>query len=421
MVLPGGEWTNLIGVRLWLVSFLLLAACFLTYRPWNEFQAQQTVPILSEALRIADNVHQSGEFANPFGTLPTGYTAHIPPGYPFLAAFVFRILGEGSRGWIALKCLPVLALGVQIALLPWCSRVLGLGPWTGVIAGALVLLAKPLCSEQWEAHEAGLAILVLAGCLCYWSNQPPAIGLALLTGTLAGLTVCLQPAIAPVYLGWLLFIASRKGLRGWRALPLWAAPLLVCAPWIARNEVRLGTPWIRDNFGIELNVSFNDCAPFGFEQSQKQGCFGRFHPNQNLAEAIDVRRLGEVSYNQDRAKRAFSWIAQHPSRSITLIAQRTWYFWFPPIDRWPDYLRNRKQTRVLEILTLASIGGIWLSLKHRTPGLPILGILLASFPLVYYVIQFDPRYRYPILWVTCLEAAYFCTILWKRATAKHER
>jgi hypothetical protein len=80
--------------------------------------------------------------------------------------------------------------------------------------------------------------------------------------------------------------------------------------------------------GIELNVSFNDCAPFGFEQSQRQGCFGHFHPNQNLGEALAVRRLGEASYNQDRTRRAFSWIAQHPSRSGELVAERIWFFWF---------------------------------------------------------------------------------------------
>ena len=409
---------KLAGIRLWAVSLLLLLACFLTYRPWTEFEGHQSVPILSETLRIADNVYRSGEFANPFGPLPTGYTAHTAPGFPILASWVFRSFGEGNGGWIVLKCLPVLAFGLQLALLPWCSRILGFNSWTGVIAGVLALLVKPLCSEQWEAHEAGLAILILASLICCWTNSFTTVGVALLTGTVAGLTVCLQPVMALVYIGWLLFIARRTGLRSWRAIPLWAAPLLICAPWMVRNEVRLGTPWIRDDLGIELNVSFNDCAPYGFEQSQKQGCFGRFHPNQNLAEANEVRRLGEVSYNHQRERTAFEWIVQHPGRSVELVGQRIWHFWFPPIDRWPEYLRNSKQTRLLQTLTLASIGGLWLSLKYRLPGLPILGILLGLFPLVYYVVQFEPRYRYPILWVTCLEAAYFCTFLWKRATAK---
>src|SRR5262245_21479326 len=269
------DWVHPIGVRFVIVSIVLLSACFLTYRPWRGFEAQQSVPILSEPIRIADNLHRSGEFANPFGTLPTGYTAHIAPAYPILVFWLMRAFGRGAAGWIAFSCLPVLALGLQIALLPWSSRIFGFSPWTGVLASVFALLAKPLCSEQWEAHEAGLLVLVLAASVCYWYNRPPVLGVALLAGTVAGLAVCFQPAIAPAYLGWLFSIARRTGLRDWRTIPLWASPLLICSPWMVRNQLRLGTPWIRDNLGIELNVSFNDCAPFGFEQSQRQGCFGQ--------------------------------------------------------------------------------------------------------------------------------------------------
>ena len=367
------------------------------------------MPIISETTRIADNLYRSGEFANPFGTLPTGYTAHIAPAYPILLSWLLRVFGEGAEGWLALSCLPVLALGLQLALLPWCAPIFGFSPWTGILAGAFALLAKPLCSEQWEAQEAGLLILILAAAVCYWSNHSPVAAVALFTGLVAGLTICFQPAMAPAYLGWLLFIARRTGFGEWRAIPLWIAPLLVCAPWIVRNQLRLGTPALRDDLGIELNVSFNDCAPFGFEQSQRQGCFGQYHPNQNLAEALAVRHLGEALYNQDRMRKAFSWVAQHPRRSLGLVAERVWFFWFPPNDRWPEFLRNRKQNLIFQALTLASIGGLWLSRKRRLPGLPVLGLLLGLFPLVYYVVQFDPRYRYPILWVTWIEAAYFFT------------
>ena len=164
---------------------------------------------------------------------------------------------------------------------------------------------------------------------------------------------------------------------------------------------------MRDNLGIELYVSFNDCAPYGFEQSQKQGCFGRFHPNQNLAEALALRTMGEVSYNRDRMRRAFTWIAGHPSRANVLIAERTVAFWFPPNDRFPEYLRIRKRRLFFFwALTLASFAGVWLSLRCRIAGAPFLAALLVIYPLVYYIVQFDHRYRYPILWATWLAAAY---------------
>ncbi|HXP88273.1 MAG TPA: hypothetical protein VN841_26315 [Bryobacteraceae bacterium] len=413
----GLEWKHLAGARLWVVSLLLLAACFSNYRPWTQPTALQGVPIVSEAVRVADNLYRSGEFANPFGTLPTGYTALVPPGYPILVSGLFKLFGEGRGGWIVLSCLPVLALGLQMALLPWFSRILGYNPWTGVLAALFALLTKPLSYEQWEAHEAGLLTLVLAAAVCYWSKHSYTAGAAWMTGGLAGLTICFQPVIAPVYLGWMVLTAGRAILRNRRTIPLWAVPVLLCAPWMVRNELRLGTMWIRDGLGIELNVSFNDCAPFGFEQSQRQACFGRFHPNQNLEEALAVRRLGEAAYNRERMRNAFEWIVAHPGRAARLVAGRTWLFWFPSIDRWPEYLRNRQQSLIFWALTLATLGGVRLSLKHRTPGALVVGTLLALFPLVYYIVQFDPRYRYPILWVTWLEAAYFCAFLWERATA----
>jgi hypothetical protein len=39
----------------------------------------------------------------------------------------------------------------------------------------------------------------------------------------------------------------------------------------------------------------------------------------------------------------------------------------------------------------------------------VLVLWLVIFPLVYYLVQFETRYRYPILWLTWLLAAYFVT------------
>jgi hypothetical protein len=386
-------WNHLAGFRLWLVSLLLASVCLLKYAPW-QFDPSRTIPIPAEAIRVADNLYRAGEFADPFGTLPTGYTAHLAPGFPILVSALFRTFGDGAAGWTALGWLPILALSLQIGLFPSLAKMLGYSPWTGVIAAIFALLTKPITYEQWEAHEAGLLIFVLAALMCRRANP-------WLTGALAGLTICFQPIMALVYLAWV-FIADRR-----RMAPLLALPALICSPWALRNQLRLGTPRMQDNLGIELYVSFNDCAPYGFEQSQKQGCFARFHPNQNLAEALALRGMGEASYNRDRMRRAFTWIAVHPRRAGVLVAERTVAFWFPPNDRFPEYLRIRKRRLFFFwALTLMSFAGVWLSLRRRIVGAPFLAALLVIYPLVYYIVQFDHRYRYPILWPTWLAAAY---------------
>jgi hypothetical protein len=410
-------WKQLTGLRLASVSLLLMAASIVKYEPWSELHAQRGYPDHPEAVRVAHNLYQSGKFANPFVTVATGYTAHVAPGFSTLVCWLFKVFGDHTAGGIALAWLPILALSLQIALLPALAPMFGYNPWTGVCAGAFALLTKPDLYDQWEAHEAGLLILVLAALVSCWANGSRASGVAWLTGILAGLTICFQPIMAPVFAVWLL-LADRPLIRDRRAMPLWAIPILICAPWMLRNQLRLGTPWIRDDLGIELYVSFNDCAPYGFEQSQKQGCFGRFHPNQNLSEALALRSMGEARYNQERLRRAFVWMTRHPGHTAALVAKRTLAFWFPTNDRWPEYLRIRKRRLFFFwALTLASFGGALWSLKRRIPGGPILLTLLALFPLVYYVVQFDHRYRYPILWVTWLEAAYFCVILTERARA----
>lgn len=387
-------WNHLAGVRLWLVSLILMAACLVKYQPWSVLHAAHAITITGEAVRVAHNLYRAAEFADPFGTLPTGYTAHLAPGFPILVLALLKTFGDGAAGWIALGWLPILALSLQIALFPSLSNMLGYSPWTGVIAAIFALLTKPITYEQWEAHEAGLLIFVLAAVMCRRANP-------WLTGALAGLTICFQPIMALVYLTWV-FIGGRQ-----RIAPLLAVPALICSPWVLRNQLRLGTLRMRDNLGIELYVSFNDCAPYGFEQSQKQGCFGRFHPNQNLAEALALRGMGEASYNHDRMRRALTWIAGHPRWAGVLTAERIGAFWFPPNDRWPEYLRIRKpRLFFFWALTLTSFAGVWLSVRRCIAGAPFLAALLVLYPLVYYIVQFDHRYRYPILWATWLPAAY---------------
>src|ERR1035441_7823558 len=91
------EWT-MIGV-----SVALFAACFLNYGPWRGYSSDRKVEIIAEPIRIAHNLLVEGEFRDPFGALPTGRTAHIAPGLPFLQFLVLKTLGDGARGWLALQ------------------------------------------------------------------------------------------------------------------------------------------------------------------------------------------------------------------------------------------------------------------------------------------------------------------------------
>lgn len=225
-------------------------------------------------------------------------------------------------------------------------------------------------------------------------------------GVLAGLAACFNPVIGAVYLAWVIGAGRSSGFLNRRVLPLWLLPLLILAPWSLRNAVVMGglVP-VRDNVGLELYVSFNDCARYGFRENMRISCIQNFHPNSSIEEALAVGSLGEYRYNRDRLRRAVTWASLHPARAAGLTAQRIWYFWFPSEYGLQGYGQQRIRMLALHALTITSFFGVYCSLRRRRPSDFYILSWVVIFPLIYYLVQFDYRYRYPILWATWLLAA----------------
>ena len=397
---------DLSGKRLLWIALLLFLAGVLNDPPWKWYSSAQHVAYVGEAEKVAGSLYHGRGFSDPFGVMDTGPTAHVAPAYPFLQSLLLRGWGDHAAGWLALRILPTVALSLQFALLPYCARLFGYSAWIGVLASIFGLIVKPGKEEHWEAHLAGLAALLLTAGACRWMERP-GVWIGLVTGVTAGLAILMQPVIALVYVAWLLYIGRRGGL--W----LWAIPLLLCTPWMIRNKTVLGFTGIRDNLGTELHVSFNDCAPYGVRESEKQFCYEPLHPNTSLEEAKAVRAMGEYEYNQNRLRQAILWIAGHPARAAILAGERIWFFWFPSDAGWSGYLGQRKRTLAGHFLTAASILGLLLSVRRRIRGAFPLALWVILYPVIYYLVKFEVRYRYPILWVTWLTGAYAVAYLWQ--------
>lgn len=403
-----------------LASLVLFALGFLNYRPWRGYNPDRYVEFSTEPIRIAHSLLLEGNFANPFGALHTGPTAHIAPGLPFLQFLILKTFGEGANGWLAIQILPILALSLELAVLPWVARWIGLPAWSGVLASIFGLVTKPGSEWQWEAHLAGFLSLVLLTCACRFEMVGGSALLALATGVSAGILFYFQPVFAPPYLCWLVLL-TRGQYRNRCILLLGLVPFVLCIPWSFRNYWKLGTPEIRDNLGLELYVSFNDCAPYGFEENLKHLCQGAFHPNSSVQEAQEARSLGEYRYNLERLHTAMVWIWGHPYVAGTLILERFWFFWFPSTEGITGYQRQRARRLLLHACTLISLWGLYLSWKQRLRCLRPLCLCLVLFPMVYCVVEFDPRYRYPILWITWLLAAYAIVTFWGARFQKFRR
>jgi len=396
-----------------LASLVLFAAGFLNYRPWRGYNADRHVEFGTEPIRIANSVVHEGNFANPFGALRTGPTAHIAPGFPFLQFLILKIFGDGANGWLAIQILPILALGLELAMLPWAARWIGLPAWSGVLAAIFGLVTKPGGEPQWEAHWAGFLGLVLLANACRFEMNRRSAPLALATGASAGIVFYFQPVFALPYFCWIVLLT--RECRNRYILPLFLVPFVLCIPWSARNYLEIGTPEMRDDLGLELYVSFNDCAPYGFEENLKRLCQGAFHPNSSVQEAQEIRSLGEYRYNRERLHTAMVWISAHPYAAGALMLQRFWFFWFPSAEGLTGYRRQNARRLFLHACTLISLWGLYLCWKQRLRCFRPLCLCLVLFPMVYYVVEFDPRYRYPILWITWLLAAYAIVTFLSRA------
>ena len=94
------------------------------------------------------------------------------------------------------------------------------------------------------------------------------------------------------------------------------------------------------------------------------------------------------------AKReALEWITTHPTAFLRLTASRVIYFWCGPLHQ-PGMAAG------ISLFTILALLGAWRTLPTMTvPQRAALLIPPATFPLVYYVVSYTPRYRVPLDWI----------------------
>ena len=398
---------------------LRLAGCLLlgvlaAVRYWIAYNPDATLKERIEPLSVAHSLFSSGRFANPFGSMETGDSAHLAPAFPALVALVMSGFGEGAQGAYVLNLISVAAMALQVAVFPLVATSLGMGFLTGLIAGGLWLLAKPPLYASWECTLAALLLLMASWLFrrLIVAQSPGGSGSVLL-GLSMGLLVLLMQTVLPViviWIGWLAYIRRSRLLRGWNSV-VFLIPLLLVSGWAFRNYLVFHRfIVVRDNLGLELAVSNNDCAVYGLFLSERTGCFQAEHPNVNPAEAQKIFALGEPQYNDARMRQALTWISDHPQRFAHLTLARFIAFWFPNESGSPVIDLVKPGFRTLRIvvytMTLLSLLGL-ITLFPRDPtSASVCALWLALFPAAYYIIQYVDRYRVPILWVTFLLGAF---------------
>ncbi|MEK7404722.1 MAG: hypothetical protein AAB225_06405 [Acidobacteriota bacterium] len=357
-----------------------------------------------EMVAIAENLVRDGAFSDPFITASTGPTAHVAPLYPAFLAALMKVFGTPASQQIGVL-LTFFAMGLHASLLAAVSNLAFKDLRPGLYGAALsVILPAFRFMATWEAFWTANGLMLF--CLgSHWlRRRTNSLRIAAVLGVFAGLLVLLNPATVLVSLPWIVFLIWRPGIPVRSRLAFLAGSLalaaLTCLPWALRNRSTLGALVLKDNFGINLHASNNDCADSSMVPSLMSGCFQRNHPSHNPAEAMLLKQMGEVPYDAYRRATAVRWIRDHPSRFAWLTAKRIVAFWFPvPADPPHAY--------TVWLITGISFIGIVLLVRRRVPWLWFALSVTAVYPLTYYIVLSDVRYRYPILWISLLCAGYW--------------
>ncbi|MBZ5727809.1 MAG: hypothetical protein LAP87_22795 [Acidobacteriia bacterium] len=358
-----------------------------------------------ESVAVARSLAAGHGFANPFGALETGPTAHVAPLFPLALGGLMHLFGDPRSFAFAAIGLCVFLHGLHAVLLLPLSRLLLADVRPGVWAALFtaVVPAIPVL-PQWESiwSATGSMLFCLATARILRSRRPFWIKGAA-SGALCGVLLLLNPALVIVSGAWMaaFWFCERPPLTGWLvcALTFLAAAALVCLPWTLRNQRQLGGLFlVRDNLGIELYSSNADCAQARGDANKESGCHALMQANFNVREAALLRDMGEVPYNRSRLAIAIAWIRGHPARFRELTRRRFKEFWFPTPGEAPWYAYS------MRTITALSLAGLFFMVRARNKAALGIVLVLAFYPVVYYFVQAEIRFRVPILWMSLLPA-----------------
>jgi len=380
-------------------------------------------PILdfAESELIAKSIAIHNLFGDPYN-VPTGPTAHHAPIYPFLLSLIFRAFGYGSTSAMAMIAMNISFASLQYALLPLLGVITGArrAALLAAFLGALVPW-RILRDIRWETSLTGLVLLLaVLATLRAWTPAArsgtdsaecnnseehrrvrPWNALAYLTtgnflfGFSWGLLFLTCPSALPAFLIVVLLFVMKQS---WKPA-FWVAAIcaLTILPWSVRNYVKLGGfTFIRDNFPIEFHVSNNDFASPLLKDNLVEtldNFFYRMHPYSSEPEARLVAKEGELQYNREKLHETMDWIRTHPRKFVVLTAQRIVDFW-----TLPSTVRIKSWAWVP--VELLAIWGITILCKRDASVGWVMLAIWAGFPLVYYLLQTDSRYHYPLDWST---------------------
>lgn len=395
------------------VIFLLAVTTLVLYPVPAQVRVMPLGQMGYESLSIAESLAAGRGFSDPFRQIETGPSAHLAPAFPAFLAMIIKNSSSDENAMIWMVRFSTLMVLSQVCLLPLLARYMGIGFYTGVGASVLWLIALVPREFFWEQNYSGVLITLMAFLMVMAMRKELTTPWLIVCTVLWGVLLLLCPVALLALVAWLVVVYFWRTQKTKTLVVLAVVPLLMIAPWMLRNYSAFHrVVFVRDNLGIEMAVSNNSCASFSFVVNEMSNCYSQFHPNENLEEIHKVGDLGEVAYNQTQMQLAKTWIKDNTGAFATLTVKRFVAFWTPMfLSEELSVIHNRNFYSPLRdvIVSIASIlgilGAVLLWMKNRSVSVVIL-IWLVTFPVIYYLTQYNERARIPVEWAILLLGSY---------------
>jgi 4-amino-4-deoxy-L-arabinose transferase-like glycosyltransferase len=348
---------------------------------------------------VARSIFEGRGFSAPFFPL-TDATAMVPPMFPYLLAGIFHLFGLYTAK-AAFAVLSINSLFSAVTAIPlYFSARYALGERTAAAAG-WVWAIYPYSIYFSAARVWDYALTGLLFTTCFLLAQRLHLHKKLLAwlgfGSFYGIAVLSNPSVLTMFPLFLLLAVVRMrrdnmrwGLRcGVAAVGL----IAVLTPWTIHNYRALHFVGpVRDNFWLECWAGNNGDT---FETNASWA-----HPASNPEEMERYEKLGEIAYIAEKKVLATNFIEHHPLFFAGVSVRRAVSFWTGFWSLNPAYTSTEPlQTPDVFFCTgitlLMLVGVRWFWRRDVRGALPYL-VLLAIFPVTYYVTHATPDYREPI-------------------------
>jgi 4-amino-4-deoxy-L-arabinose transferase-like glycosyltransferase len=388
--------------------------------------------------RIARALATGYGFANPFNG-HSGPTAWTPPLYPLILAAVFKVFGVYTlkSAWVILTINSVFSAATAIAIYEIAWRCFGrtqaglkVALWSGWLWALYPAAMQYAVKWVWDmALTAFLftCVLLLAlrirgvgdGCQLSVVSSQARTQLTtdnrqlttswLLFGVLWGLIALSNSSLLtflPACGLWMIWPALRTRAHLGRTLRN-AALAAVCfaaviSPWVIRNWMAFHAfvP-MRSNFGAELyeaTIFSSDGFPW----------MATLPMAESAPEFQRYERIGEIAYSKQQGEVAKARIRAHPDLFFENALRRVDFFWISVPHPTADSGVAVEAIRRINFSFLSFTGflGLALALRRHIPGAWLFFWAFTLFPLLYYFVTVQARFRHPLEPLICILSVY---------------